>query len=231
MGDALVLSALDWWVEAGVDVVVDDAPRDWLARPATVAAAVPAPAAPAPAAALPADLAAFRRWLLADAAVPGAARARHDAVGDPAGGCMVVVDMPEPGDRGTGQLLTGEAGALFDRMLAAIGLSRDRIYIAPFAPARPVTGRIPPPHCETLARLMRHHLALAAPRRLLLLGDAPTCALAGQPVAQARGRTLSVEAADGRAIPAIASFPPRLVQGTDLRRSAWADLQAFKALA
>lgn len=26
-------SALDWWQEAGVDVLVEDAPRDWLAEP------------------------------------------------------------------------------------------------------------------------------------------------------------------------------------------------------
>lgn len=229
MSDGLALSVLDWWGEAGVDTLVEDAPRDWLARtPPPQAAPAPAPVAAAPG--LPADLPTFRRWLLADGIVPGPVRARHDATGDPASGCMVVVDMPEACDRGTAQLLTGEAGALFDRMLAAIELSREAIYLAPFAPARPATGKLGTADCKTLERLMRHHIALVAPKRLLLLGDAPTCALGGEPMTQARGRTLSIEA-EGKSYPAVASFPPRLVQGSDLRRSAWADLQAFRALA
>lgn len=227
----LGLSALDWWAEAGVDTTVDEAPRDWLAR-APAPSPVSAPPPPVPAAPpLPANLPSFRRWLLADAAVPGAARARHDAAGDPASGSMVVVDMPEACDRGTGQLLTGEAGALFDRMLAAMGLTRDRIYLAPFAPARPATGKLDAAACTVLERLTRHHVALAAPRRLLLLGDAAACALLGEPVARARGRTHAVELPAG-AVPAIASFHPRLVLGRpDLRKSAWSDLQMFMGLA
>lgn len=213
-----------------MEALADEEPRDWLARPAPRAIEQPV-AAPAPQEQpLPSDLPAFRAWLLADASVPGLPRARHDAVGDPAGGCMVVADMPEPCDRGTARLLTGEAGALFDRMLAAIGLGRDAIYLAPFAPARPASGKLDKAACATLERLMRHHLALAAPKRVLLLGDAPVCALLGCSVSQARGRVYQLQLGP-RTIPAVASFPPRLVQGAELRRSAWADLQAFRELA
>lgn len=252
------LSVLDWWREAGVDTLADDMPRDWLAKamplPRAKDAASPlpfrggigggespatrAPSSGGPALApegegpqdLPADLPAFRRWLLEDPSLPFAPRLRHDAAGDPARGCMVVVDMPEAADRGAGALLTGEAGARFDRMLAAIGLDRDALYLAPFSPARPATGRLDKPAATLLERLMRHHIALAAPARLLLLGEAAVCALTGVPVHEARGRVHRVEAG-ARAIPAVASFAPRLVEGPDFRRRAWADLQAFKALA
>lgn len=232
MLDGLALSTLDWWAEAGVDMLVDECPRDWLARSPAPAVAAPAPPAAAPAVPdkLPDDLPAFRRWLLADAKVPGPVRARHDAMGDPTSGCMVVVDMPEAGDRGTAQLLTGDAGALFDRMLAAIGLDRAHLYLAPFSPARPATGKLDKAACHLLEELMRHHLSLVAPKRVLLLGDAPVCALLGAPVAQSRGRAHPLKVG-AHSVSAVASFPPRLVQGTDLRRSAWADLQLFQELA
>ena len=56
--DELAASALEWWADAGVDVLVNDDARDWLARPAPVAVASPAPAA-APVGAGPADYANF----------------------------------------------------------------------------------------------------------------------------------------------------------------------------
>ncbi len=59
MLDALTRSTLDWWAEAGVDMLVEEAPRDWLARtpgaaPTPVVPAEPARPAP-PADPTPAD--------------------------------------------------------------------------------------------------------------------------------------------------------------------------------
>lgn len=228
MLDETALSALGWWEEAGVDTLVDDTPRNWLAPAVLPTRAADAPAAAATA--LPADLAAFRAWLLADASVPGATGGRIDAAGDPALGTMIVVDMPEAADRTARTLLGGEAGALFDKMLAAMGLAREGLYLAPLAPARPASGRLDAEQSATLARLMRHHLALVAPRRLLLLGDAAIHALLGQPCAAARGKVHAL-AHDGGTTQAVASFHPRfLVQTPDRKAASWADLKLFMAL-
>lgn len=248
MDDRLALSALDWWEEAGVDMFVDDAPRDWLAQPTpaiepastpsstpaapvgSARAPIMAPAAPIAPAALPDDLAAFRRFLLEDASVPGPAAARLDATGDPASGAMMILDMPEQGDRAAARLLSGEVGQLFDRMLGAMTLSRDVAYLAPLSPARSASGRLTPETIAALATLMRHHIALVRPKRLLLLGDAPTRALLGFGCVEARGRTHEIPGPAG-AIPAVASFHPRLlIQTPDRKKAAWADLQLFMAL-
>ncbi|WP_420137136.1 uracil-DNA glycosylase family protein [Sphingomonas sp.] len=231
MVDGVAYSTLDWWVEAGVDVLVDDLPRDWLAQPTPPAqtAAVAAPPATA-AAALPDTLAAFRTWLLTDAAVPGAPANRIDASGDPASGSVIVVDMPEADDRTSASLLSGEVGALFDRMLAAIKLTRADIYLIPFSPARSTTGRVAQPDLATLTPLLRHHLALAVPKRLLLLGDAPVQALLQTPAVKARETAHMIDIA-GRPTPAVASIHPRLVHlKRDYRPLAWDDLQRFAAL-
>lgn len=248
LADRLALSVLDWWEEAGVDTLVDERPRDWLMpvaaptpEPSSAAIAdAPRPDVPdvAPTPALPADLVAFRAWLLADAAIPSRPSARLDASGDPASGTMIVLDMPEAEDRLARRLLAGEAGALFDRMLGAMGLSRETAYLVPFAPARPAAGSLDAAAAAVLLPLLRHHVALARPRRLLLMGEAPVRALLGLGCHEARGLAHRVEIAGVVPdVPTIASFAPRfLLQASapeDLkarRAQMWADLQLFMAL-
>lgn len=232
MLDRLSASVMDWWIEAGVDTSVEDSPRDWLAATPVraVAPPMPEPRPVPPQAALAADLPAFRAMLLADPSIPGRASARVDSSGDPASGTMVIVDMPEPGDRVEGRLLGGEVGALFDKMIAAIGLSRETIYLAPLSPARPTSGRLPPETLGEFARLMRHHIGLAKPRRVLLMGDAPVRALLDRSAQDARGTAhpLTTEAGE---VPAIASFHPRgLLRTPAQKAAAWADLKLFMAL-
>ncbi len=83
---------------------------------------------------------------------------------------------------------------------------------------------------DRIAPLIRHHIVVAAPKRLLILGDAPARVLLGKPLAQARSET-HVLAIAGTDIPTIASFHPRFVlERPDFRKPAWADLQMFMAL-
>ena len=70
-----------------------------------------------------------------------------------------------------GRPFVGKAGQLLDRMLAAIGLDRSRVYIADIVPWRPPGNRTPTPE-ETLACLpfIRRQIELAAPEILVCLG-------------------------------------------------------------
>jgi len=168
-----VASALEWWRDAGVDALVEDLPRDWLARPAPTAeaAAKAADVASAPIEILPTTLEDFVAWRISGAAPEAGWMARLVAPSGPAQAKLVVMtDAPDSDDGDT--LLSGAAGRLFDKMLAAIGLARDSVYVASYALARPVTGRVPAEQEARLAQLARHHLTLLKPERLLLLGPA-----------------------------------------------------------
>lgn len=219
-----VLSALEWWREAGIDVLVGDEPFDWLSRrppePAVRAAPVPAPAA------LPDTLEAFQSWLTTS---PDAPEARWGAgriapAGDAAAGLMIVTDLPDPEDAAEARLLAGAPGRLFDRMLAAIGRDRDAIYLAPLASVRPIGGRVDEASLTRLAALMRHHIALVRPKRLLLLGDAPSRAMLGTGFLAARGRLHSINH-QGIKVDAVASFHPRqLLRQPSCKAEAWRDL-------
>jgi len=229
MVDGVALSALDWWTKAAVDTLVDDLPRNWLAQVAAEPQAPPVEATSAKPA-FPGTLEAFRAWLLSDAPIPGGAQGRIDAAGDPTAGIVIIVDMPEAEDRASGVLLSGEVGALFDRMLAAIKLGRDTVYLIPFSPVRPTAGRLNEADLAALTPLLLQHLALAAPSKILLLGDAPVQALLRRPAAKAREavHAIAVGAAE---VPAVASIHPRIVHmKRDYRPLAWDDLQRFAAL-
>ena len=217
-------SALSWWRESGVDALVAEEPRDWLNPRAP--AAVATPEAPAMGA-LPETLEAFRSWLATSPdlplARPGARRIGPS--GDPASGLMVLVDMPAPADLAAGALLSGDAGALFDRMMKAIGRGRDSLYLAPLSPVRTATGTIPADAAVRLADIARHHVGLIAPKALLLFGGACAKALLGLPVLRARGRWHQT-ATLGRTVRTLATIrPEKLLGQPGLKKHAWEDLQ------
>lgn len=225
------LSAIGWWLEAGVDTLVDEAPRDWLRAPAPPAepgtAAASAAAAPAVVAieSLPASIAAMHARLLDPALMPNAPGAPLAPAGDTASGLMLLADMPEAEDAAMGQLISGDAGRLLDRMLGAIGRDRASIYLATIAPARPAGGRVPPPLAAELGRLALHHVALAQPRMLLLLGEGPCRALLGIGLADARGKLHDLNH-QGGSVKAVATFPPRhLLREQAAKAKAWQDLR------
>ena len=175
-------AALSWWREAGVDCAFSDEPSALL-RPAEAApAAVSVPQrskrAPAPdprpaiggsAADLPQDLAAFREWWLAEPSldVGGTGpRVPPRGAGEPS--LMVLVPMPEAGDRDT--LLSGTEGKLVANMLAAMGLAADAAYLAAALPRHMAQPDWDSLESAGLSAILRHHVTLVRPQRLLVLG-------------------------------------------------------------
>lgn len=226
-----VASALDWWRDAGADVVVEDDPFNWLAAPETQIIApspalAPSPAgSPAPSTAdLPTDLAAFTRWRLGADAPEAQWRGPALCGGGPeTGDLMILVDCPERGDRDA--LLEGDVGRLFDRMLDAIGRTRADVVLAAVCTRRPTTGRVPRDVEARLAAIAQHHVGLAAPGRLLTMGDAATRAILGMSAAEGRGRLHEFNHKGGSTIHVVASHHPRiLLDRPVLKAEAWRDL-------
>ena len=233
-------SLLGWWRDAGVDCAVQEEPRDWL-KPA------PAPAnnevAEAGAGAprlrsgraevlepLPDQLPLFHDWLRASDALPYAAphAPRVCPSGDPSSGLVVMTAMPSVEDCSAGTMLSGEAGRLFDRMLAAIGRSRDTSYIAGLSCLRPAGGRIDPAGATRCAEIARHHLGLVAPKAVLLLGDACSKALLGIGAAQARGKVHRIATPGGEIAAVVTLHPDYLLGQPAAKALAWADLQLLQ---
>jgi uracil-DNA glycosylase len=226
-----VRSLIGWWADAGFDQMIDEAPIPWLERgvkvePRILEAGKPRASVPQ-VREMPSDLAGFTDWLLAlpnlDLVCPPAQRIA--ASGNPAAELMILIDVPEPGDSANGMLLSGQAGALFDRMLAAIKRDRQSTYIAAICPGRPPGGSIEEELLVNLAPLARQHIALAAPKRLWLMGQTASRAVLGVDEASARGRLGNFNH-EGVNVTAVASFSPRFLLANPKRKAAaWADMQ------
>lgn len=223
---AAAASALQWWTDAGVDVMVEEAPRDWLCPKAKVSAEPRAKAEPIPDA-LPDQLDMFQAYLRDSETLAFASPSapRICPAGDPASGLMILTDMPAADDCSNGALLSGEAGRLFDRMLTAIGRDRNSIYLGSMSCLRSPSGSFTTSTALQCALLARHHIGLAQPRAVLLFGDACSKALLGVPMARARGRWHEITTHAGP-IRALVTIPPaKLLDRPDWKALAWADLQ------
>jgi DNA polymerase len=214
-------TALDWWAEAGVDTLIDEAPRNWLAR--ATPAAVAAPDAPVEAT-LPATLDAFVAWRTTTPDMPERAWASQliAPTGNVASGLFVLIDQP-----GDDELFDPAEARLFDRMLAAIGRDRESAYFAPLSHARVIV----PPSTEARTRLGElaiHHIALAAPKAVLALGDAASRALTGLGLAEGRGSLRTVNHSAGT-FSVVASHHPRfLLDRPAMKAGSWTDLQLLQ---
>jgi uracil-DNA glycosylase len=241
-------SLLGWWRDAGVDCAVQEEPRDWL-KPAPLPdpSLVPSEVeghgtgsgagAPRPRSGraevlepLPDQLPLFHDWLKASDALPYAAAhaARVCPSGDPGSGLVVMTAMPSVEDCSAGTMLSGEAGRLFDRMLAAIGRSRDTSYMAGLSCLRPTGGRLDAAGAGRCAEIARHHLGLVAPKAVLLLGDACSKALLGLGAAQARGKLHRIATPTGEVTAIVTLHPDYLLGQPAAKALAWADLQLLQ---
>lgn len=218
-GKAAELAVLDWWRQSGVDVLIDESPRDWLAkaRPAEAEQAVEAAASP-----LPATLAALHGQLAEQR------EGEEPAIlpsGDPAAGLMLLAETPTAFDSRQTGLFAGSEGRLLDAMLGAIGRDRASTYLATIAPRRPAGGKIDAAELPEHLRLARQHVALAGPRALLLLGDGAARALLGLPIAAARGRLHRLDL-DGITVNVVVTFSPQmLLERPASKADCWADLR------
>lgn len=215
-------SVIGWWLEAGVDVAIQEQPRAWLGAataPATEAHVIDAQAT---AQEIPTRFDAFRAWLGETPSLPfakGNAR-RILPVGLEAAEVMLLSDMPTPEDVAEGQPIAGQAWELTERMLAAIGFTTEQAYFASLSCIHSPGTRLTGPELEACAAIARRHIALAKPKRLLLLGDTPNRALLGKPLTTARGHVHKVEG-----VRTVATFHPRfLLDRPSNKALAWRDL-------
>ena len=248
--DAEALAVADWYRSAGVDVPVGDEPVDRFAASVPKPRARPAVAATAPVlpeAARNADPSETRA-LAAAAQTLDALRAAMDsydgcglkhratrlcfADGNPEAEIMLVGEAPGSEEDQQGKPFVGRAGQLLDKMLAAIGLDRTKVFIVNTVPWRPPGNREPAPDEMALCRpFLERQVELVAPRLLVTLGNVPTKSLFGTATGIVRMRGQWKELTIGsHTVPALATFHPAyLLRQPAQKALAWRDMLALKA--
>jgi DNA polymerase len=151
------------------------------------------------------------------------------ADGVPDAGLMLIGEAPGGDEDRLGRPFVGVSGQLLDRMLASVGLSRDRdFYITNILPFRPPGNRTPTDaEIAVFLPFILRHIELAQPRRLVLLGGVSAKALlrSREGITRLRGRWHEVTIPPAIALPALATLHPAyLLRTPSAKRDAWTDL-------
>jgi len=153
------------------------------------------------------------------------------ADGNPKARIMFVGEAPGYEEDKQGLPFVGRSGQLLDRMLAAIGLDRTKVYIANIVPWRPPGNRTPTPQEAAICLpFLLRQIALCDPDVLVCLGgpSAQTLLNLKEGILKLRGRwfTFNTGTRDIRAMPTL--HPAYLLRSPLAKRHAWRDFLAIK---
>lgn len=243
---------VEWYASAGVDIALDEAPIDRTAAPKP---ADPPPTRAEPEAAQPAiamTAATVDESARAAEAAASAAKTldelrealsrfegcnlRHTATqlvfadGNPNARIMFIGEAPGRDEDIQGIPFVGRAGKLLDRMLAAIGLTRNDVYIANIVPWRPPGNRTPTPQETAACRpFIARQIELCDPDFLVCLGNPSARELlqTTDGILRSRGRWIPYDNG-GKKIRAMAMLHPAYLLRQPLhKRLAWRDMLAL----
>ena len=263
-----VREIMEWYVEAGVDVLLEDSPINrFIETPppprqkkqSAIAASPaerlakkvenqPRPALSKPQAVMP-DSAAVemaKELALKVDSLDGLKKAMADfegcnlkrtakslvfADGNPAAKIMLIGEAPEREEDIEGIPFVGRTGQLLDKMLAAIRLDRESVYITNVIPWRPPGNRTPTPQETEICRpFIERHIELVNPDVILVLGgsSAKTLLKTNDSIMKLRGEWMEIKT-DKLTVKAITTLHPAyLLRQPAHKRLAWHDLLSLK---
>ncbi|MBU6365923.1 MAG: uracil-DNA glycosylase [Gemmatimonadetes bacterium] len=149
--------------------------------------------------------------------------------GHPQAELMCIGEAPGADEDAAGEPFVGEAGKLLTKILAAINLSRDAVFIANVLKHRPPGNRDPSPdEMQACLPFLWRQVALVRPRVILALGRISAQAITGsaQGIGALRGRVHLL-----MGIPVVATYhPAALLRNEAWKRPTWEDVQVAQRL-
>jgi uracil-DNA glycosylase len=150
-------------------------------------------------------------------------------VGNPKARLMFVGEAPGEDEDRQGEPFVGRAGQLLTRIIEAISLTRDQVYIANVIKCRPPGNRNPEPDevsaCEPF---LFQQIAIIKPRVIVALGKfAAQCLLrTTEPITRLRGREFEYRGAT--LIPTF--HPAYLLRNPSSKREVWEDMKKVRGI-
>lgn len=226
---------LQYYAELGVTGISRE--RAWRDRPdgpALVASAADAPATAAPPAAIALESLDDIKTEIGPTCMRcklcGLGRSQTVfGVGNPKARLMFVGEAPGEEEDKRGEPFVGRAGQLLTKIIEAIGLSREQVYIANVIKCRPPNNRNPEPdEVATCEPFLFRQIDAIKPAVIVPLGKfAAQCLLkTTDPITRLRGRTF-----DYRGTTLIPTFHPAyLLRNPSAKREVWEDMKKVRAI-
>ncbi len=150
-------------------------------------------------------------------------------VGNPNADLMFIGEAPGYDEDVQGEPFVGRAGQLLTRIIEAIGLKREDVYIANVIKCRPPENRNPEPdEVEMCEPFVFRQVETIRPKVIVALGTFAARALlkTEDPISRLRGRIYTYGHA--KLIPTF--HPAFLLRSPDRKRDVWDDMKKVRAL-
>tara|TARA_B100001250_G_scaffold274492_1_gene237074 strand:- start:154 stop:858 length:705 start_codon:yes stop_codon:yes gene_type:complete len=144
---------------------------------------------------------------------------------------MIVGEGPGQKEDEQGKPFVGEAGMLLNKMLEAINVGREKIYITNVVNYRPPNNRKPESSEITrYSNYLREHISIINPKILILMGSTAMESLYGSKVkiSKERGSWKEIIINNKSYLTIITFHPAYLLRQADQKKYSWADLKEIR---
>ena len=151
--------------------------------------------------------------------------------GNPKSKIMLIGEAPGANEDEEGLPFVGRAGALLDKMLAAINLDRKKVYISNIINYRPPNNRRPTnEEIKRYLPFITKHIEIINPKILVLLGSTAMNALIGNEVviSKMRGKWIEKKFGNCKTSVIITFHPAFLMRQPAQKKMAWIDLKMIR---
>jgi len=144
---------------------------------------------------------------------------------------MIVGEGPGQKEDDLGKPFVGDAGQLLNKMLSAINIKRENIYITNVVNYRPPNNRKPEPaEINRYSEFLREHISIIDPKILILMGSTAMEALFGSKIkiSKERGVWKEVIISNKTYLVMITFHPAYLLRQADQKKYSWIDLKEIR---
>ena len=151
--------------------------------------------------------------------------------GDFKSSLMIVGEGPGQKEDEIGKPFVGDAGQLLNKMLKAIKINRENVYITNVVNYRPPNNRKPEPsEINRYSEFLREHISIIDPKILILMGSTAMEALFGSKIkiSKERGMWKEIIINNKTYLVMITFHPAYLLRQADQKKYSWADLKEIR---
>ena len=144
---------------------------------------------------------------------------------------MIVGEGPGQKEDELGKPFVGDAGMLLNKMLMAINIDRNKVYITNVVTYRPPNNRKPEPaEITRYSNFLREHISIIDPKILILMGSSAMEALFGSKIkiSKERGAWKEVIVNQKTYLTIITFHPAYLLRQPDQKKYSWSDLKEIR---
>ena len=151
--------------------------------------------------------------------------------GNPNSKIMIIGEGPGANEDKEGLPFVGRAGQLLDKMLKAINLGREAVYITNVVNFRPPENRKPTEReVEMYLPYLKKHIEIIKPKIILLLGSTAMNALLSNTdvISKMRGKWYEIEINRMKIFSIVSYHPAYLLRQPDQKKFSWIDLKMIR---